>query len=156
MNDDRLFYAEHAERFNLLIDCLQEWWGGFGMQNGAWMRLEGDHRRHRSGGTRPFDHGFHDELMADVQPIEHAERYDCWPGDVRVIGSVKETHYPGNADVLVRNEREARRFVDLENIARFRRGADGDVRAPSNETTLSLITNHQSVIGPLDILRQQL
>src|SRR2546429_4369613 len=92
MNDDRLFYAQHAERLNLLIDCLQEWWGGFGMQNGAWMRLEGDHSRHRPNGPCAIDHSFHDELMADVQTIKDAERHDRGSGDVCVISFIKDFH----------------------------------------------------------------
>ena len=76
MNDDRLLDTQHAQRFNFLIECLQQWRRGFGMQHRSWMRLEGDHGRHRAGSAGSFNHGFHDQLMTDVQPIKHAEGDD--------------------------------------------------------------------------------
>src|SRR5437763_16281377 len=92
MNDDRLFDAQHAERFNFLIECLQQWWRGFGMQQRPRMRLESDHRRHGAGSPRPIDHGFHDQLMADVQAIKDAESDDRGPGDTRAIGLIQDFH----------------------------------------------------------------
>ena len=49
----------------------------------------------------------------------------------------KTNHFAGNADVLVRTEREARNDeLNEQYPSRLRRAADGDVRAPSMEFTV--------------------
>src|SRR6266581_3318912 len=60
MNYDGLFNAQHSERFDLLIESLQQRRRGFGMQDGARMRLEGNNGRRGTSRLRAFDHRLHD------------------------------------------------------------------------------------------------
>ena len=92
MNYDGLLNSQHAERFDLLIEGLQQWRSGFRMQHGARMRLERDYGRHSAGCARAFDYRLHNELMAEMQTVEHAQRHHGRTGDVGIIGSVEKTH----------------------------------------------------------------
>src|SRR6266581_1992593 len=60
MNYDGLFNAQHSERFDLLIEGLQQRRRGFGMQDGARMRLEGNNGRRGAGCFCSFDDCLHD------------------------------------------------------------------------------------------------
>src|SRR6266852_8104807 len=62
------------------------------MQHLAGMRLESNHGRHGAGGARSCDHRLHDQLMAKMQTIEHAQRQNRGARDVGVVGAVKKTH----------------------------------------------------------------
>ena len=86
---ERRRYSEHPERFDLLIESLQQWWRGFGMQHLAGMRLESNYGRHGADGAGALDHRLHDQLMAKMQTIEHAQRQNRRARDVSVIGAVK-------------------------------------------------------------------
>ena len=90
--DYRLLDAEHAEGFDLLVEGLQQGRRGLGVQHGARVRVEGYDGRHRRGGARTFDHAPDDELVAEVQPVEHAERQHRRPRYLRVLVSVEKTH----------------------------------------------------------------
>src|SRR6266446_4463399 len=92
VNDDGLLDAEHAERFDLLIESLQQWRRRFGMQHLAGMRLESNHGRHGAGGARALDHRLHDQLVTKMQTVEHAQRQNRGARDVGVVGAVKKTH----------------------------------------------------------------
>jgi hypothetical protein len=92
VNDDGLFDAEHAERLHFLIEGLQEWRRGLGMQDGAGMRLESNHGRHGANCSRSLDHRLHDQLVTKMQAVEHTERQHGRACDVSVVSSVKEPH----------------------------------------------------------------
>ena len=56
------------------------------------MRIESDNGWNRPGLARSFHHGAHDQLVAKVQTIKHAERQDRRSVDVGVVSSVEESH----------------------------------------------------------------
>src|SRR5215217_574319 len=56
------------------------------------MWIECDYSRHCAGSTRTLDNCAHDQLMTEMQTIEHAECEHCWPLNLRVISSVKKAH----------------------------------------------------------------
>src|SRR5205823_4873196 len=129
MNDDDLFDPKYAQCFDFLIECLQQWRRGFWMQHRARMRLKRDYRWHRADRTRAFDHRLHDELMAEMQAVEHAEGQHARPRDVGVICSVKKSHQfgvpPSGGSLLIK-------------YGRLKAGL----------RTVSLITYGQSIISP--------
>ena len=73
MNDDRLFDAEHAQGFDFLIECLQEGRRRFRMQDCARVRLERNHGWDSADRACTFDDRLHNELMAQMKAVEHAE-----------------------------------------------------------------------------------
>ena len=40
--------------------------------------------------VRALDHGLHDELMPQMQAVEHSESHHRGAGDLGVVGAVKE------------------------------------------------------------------
>src|SRR5260370_81206 len=89
MNNDGLFYAQHAQGFDFLIESLQQRRSGFGVQHGPRVRLERDHRRHSADRARPLDYCLHDELMPQMQTVKHTQGQDGRAGDLGVVGTVK-------------------------------------------------------------------
>src|ERR1700752_613887 len=62
------------------------------MQHRARMGIERNHGGHRAGLSRTFDNSLHDQLVAQVQTVKHAEREHGRALDVRVVSAVKKTH----------------------------------------------------------------
>ena len=62
------------------------------MQNRARVGIESDNGWDCASRARPFDHGTHDQLVAQVQAIKHAQRQDRWSLNFSVISSVKKSH----------------------------------------------------------------
>ncbi len=62
------------------------------MQHRARMRIESDHRRHGAHCARALNDGAHDQLVAQVQTVKHAEREHGRALNFRVVSSVKKTH----------------------------------------------------------------
>ncbi len=91
-DDDGLLDAEHAERLDLLVEGLEERRRGLRVQHRAGVRVEGDDGRHAACGARALDDAADDELVAEVQPVEHAERQHRRPRDLRVLVPVEKTH----------------------------------------------------------------
>jgi hypothetical protein len=89
VDDDCLFDPEDAQSFDLLIECLQQWWRGLGMQDGARMWLKRDHGWHRANFARALHDGLHDELMAEMQTVEHPEGDHGRTYDLGIFGSVE-------------------------------------------------------------------
>ena len=73
MNDDRLFDSQNAEGFDFLIESLQEWRRRFRMQDGARVRLERNYGWDSADRVCAFDDRLHNELMAQMKAVEHAE-----------------------------------------------------------------------------------
>src|SRR5207245_11448357 len=91
-NNDRLFDAEDAKAFNLLIQSLQQGRGRFRVKYFARMWMESDHGRHGANCASSFGNSSNDQLMTKVQAIKHAERQHRRAGNVGVICTMKETH----------------------------------------------------------------
>ena len=60
------------------------------MQHRARMRIESDHSGNGAGLTRPFHDGAHDQLMAQMQSIKHAERQHRRSLNLGVVSSVEK------------------------------------------------------------------
>ena len=73
VNDDRLFDSQNAQGFDFLIECLQERRRRFRMQDGSRMGLEREHSWQGSDRVRTFNDRLHNELMAQMKAVEHAE-----------------------------------------------------------------------------------
>ena len=56
------------------------------------FRSKGNDGWDGAGRACAIDYGLHDELMAQVQPIEHAQRQHGGAGDFGVICAVKKAH----------------------------------------------------------------
>jgi hypothetical protein len=89
VDDDCLFDPENAQSFDLLVECLQQWRRGLGVQDGARMRLKSDYGRHGANCARALHDRFHDELVAEMQTVEHPEGYYGRTYDLGVFGSVE-------------------------------------------------------------------
>jgi len=63
------------------------------MQHGARVWIERYDSRNGAGCARSFDNGTHDQLMAEMQTIKHAEREHGRSLYLCVIGSVEKTHF---------------------------------------------------------------
>src|SRR5207249_10373121 len=85
MNNDGLLNAEHTQRFNFLIESLEQRRRRLWMQHRARMWLKGEHSRRRFHRARPFHDSSDDGLMAEVQTIEDAKRQDSRTSDVSVL-----------------------------------------------------------------------
>ncbi len=62
------------------------------MQHRARMRIECDHRRHGAQLASALNDSAHDQLMAQMKTVKHAEREHGRALNFRVVSSVKETH----------------------------------------------------------------
>jgi hypothetical protein len=51
--------------------------------------IERDNGWDRASRACSFDDGAHDQLVAQMQTIKHAQRQDRWPLDFSVVGTVK-------------------------------------------------------------------
>ena len=89
MNHDGLFDAHHAERFQLLIEGLQQWRRRLRVQHGPRVGLESDHSWHGAGGAGPLNYRAHNQLMADMQSIKDAERQNRRPRNICIVSAVK-------------------------------------------------------------------
>jgi len=72
-NDYGLFDSQHAQRLYLLIEGLEERRRRFRMEQCARVRVERDHRWHGARRPSPLNNRFHDELMPEMQAVEHAQ-----------------------------------------------------------------------------------
>jgi hypothetical protein len=59
------------------------------VQHGARVRVESDNGRDSARGARSLNHSPHNQLMAQMQAIENAERQDSGARYLSIIGSVK-------------------------------------------------------------------
>src|SRR5207302_655917 len=91
-NDYRLLNTQHAQCFDLLIESLQEGRRRFGMEQCARMGVESEHRRHSACCPGPFDYCLHDELVPEMQAVEHAQRKNRGSRDFGVVGTVEKSH----------------------------------------------------------------
>src|SRR2546426_1867292 len=91
VNDDRLFDSQNAQGFDFLIECLQERRRRFRMQDGSRVRLERNHGWGSADRACTFDDRLHNELMAQMKAVEHAEREHSWAGNFSVVGTVEKS-----------------------------------------------------------------
>src|ERR1041385_9499828 len=96
MNDDCLFDAQHAQRLHLLIEGLQKRRCGLSMEHGTWMRFEGDDCRNSVSCSCSVDNCFHDQLMAEVEPIKYPECQHGRALNRSVISAMKKSHISSN------------------------------------------------------------
>jgi len=91
VNDDRLFDSQNAQGFDFLIERLQERRRRFRMQDGSRMGLEREHSWQGSDRVRTFNDRLHNELMAQMKAVEHAESEHSWAGNFSVVGTVEKS-----------------------------------------------------------------
>jgi len=56
------------------------------------MRLERDYGWDGASVMRTLNHGLHDQLMSQVQPVKHTQCQDRRAGDLSIVGSVEKSH----------------------------------------------------------------
>ena len=122
------------------------------MQHGSRMRIESDHRGYRSDGARSFNHRAHDQLMSEMQTVEHTEREHGGTMYLGVVSSVKESHRRlRNCEIA-----QLRDCVALRNsaVAHFRNLAFPQISLFRNfafpQFRISSRFHYQSVVSKLD------
>src|SRR5207237_1281975 len=92
-NDYGLLDTENGQRFNLLIEGLQQGGRRLRMQHGARMRIESDHGGHSTDCAGALRHCGHDQLMTQMQAIKDTERQDCRALNLGVVSAMKKPHW---------------------------------------------------------------
>ena len=91
-NDYSLLDSENRKICKPLVECLEQRWSRFGMQDCSRMRVKCNGRRHCTNSSSTVDDVTHYPLMPEMQAVKYAERKDGRPRDVSVFGAMKYLH----------------------------------------------------------------